>query len=141
MRRATGSPIEDVLRWLSLHSESSGGARVKGVGQALDLVAHRQLVAPSRRDPVFAIESTGEQTVDGRRRVGVIAQIDGEEAPCLERARAIERPYRRLERRDDVARAFDVGWILSLERAPRHLGNRGRERAIEPKPRDRRIAW
>ena len=110
------------------------------VCELLDLVAPREQRAPPVGDRFNAVVRAGELAVDGPGRVGVVAEVDGEQRAGAEVVAAVERPERRLERADDVAAALDLGRLPVLERAGRDLVDLGRQRLGVPEARERRPA-
>jgi len=53
-------------------------------GEGLDRFAMSEAPSPFLRNPLLAVVRPGELAVDGAGRVGVVAQVDGEERPVPE---------------------------------------------------------
>lgn len=70
--RGAAAPFADTSR-------ERGTQLEQPIRERLDQLPTREPRAPFRRDPLLAVERARELAVDGTRRVGVVAEIDGEE--------------------------------------------------------------
>ena len=93
----------------------------------LDDVLAAQQRQPLRRDPVLAVDDAGERAGDGRRRVGIVAEVDGGEHAIRVAVSVREAPKRRLEGIEDVPAREDLAAGLADTHAAtrRDLARRG----------------
>jgi hypothetical protein len=91
---------------------------VQPVGELLDRPAQRELRPPLSWDPRLAVVNPGELPIDGPGRVGVVAEVRGEQRPIPEAPAPGEGSQRRLEQADDVAAPLISGGSRRRTHAP-----------------------
>ena len=97
-----------------------------------DPLPHRHLLPPLLRDASLSVVCPGDLAVDGASGVGVVAEVDGQEAALLEGTALVEGPEGRFEGLDDVAGALDLGRLLALVGSGGDVGDFRDERLLFP---------